>query len=161
MVDADHLIDVLHPANLIVIARMRSAAVNLPRQRAIQDIVHQRRLAAARDARDHREEPQRNLDLDILQIVMPRPHHRDLVLAGVPPHLGRWNLLHAGEILPGQRPRILRDLQRRALGHQVSAQPPRARPQIHHVIGALDGLGVVLHHQHRVPHVAQVRQGFE
>ena len=43
-------------------------------------------------------------------------------------------------------------------GHQVAAQPARARAQIDHIIGALDGFGVVLHHQHRVAHVAQVRQ---
>ena len=46
-------------------------------------------------------------------------------------------------------------------GHQFAAQPARARAEIDHVIGALDGLGIVLHHQHGVAHVAQLRQGFE
>ena len=38
---------------------------------------------------------------------------------------------------------------------------PAPGPEIDHVIGALDGLGIVLHHQHRVAHVAQVRERFE
>ena len=50
---------------------------------------------------------------------------------------------------------------RRAGGHQRAAQPSRARTEIDHVIGALDGFGVVLHDDHGVAHVAQVRQRFE
>ena len=50
---------------------------------------------------------------------------------------------------------LLLDLARRALRHQLPAQPSRAGTQIDHVIGALDGLGVVLHHQHGVAEIAQ------
>jgi hypothetical protein len=49
----------------------------------------------------------------------------------------------------------------RARGHQFAAQPARARAEIDHVIGALDGFRVVLHHQHRVAHIAQMRERFE
>ena len=50
------------------------------------------------------------------------------------------------------------DLGGRSLRHQLSAQPSRARAQIDHIIGALNGIGIVLHHQHRVAQIAQMRQ---
>ena len=53
------------------------------------------------------------------------------------------------------------DVGRVARGHQLAAQAARAGAQVDHVVGALDGLGVVLHHQHRVAHVAQLRQRFQ
>ena len=53
------------------------------------------------------------------------------------------------------------DFGRRAAGHQFSAEASGAGTEIDHVIGALDGFGVVLHHEHGVAHVAQVGEGFE
>ena len=43
-------------------------------------------------------------------------------------------------------------------GHHAAAVPAGAGPEIDHVIGALDGLRIVFHHQHRVSQVAQVLQ---
>ena len=68
----------------------------------------------------------------------------------------------ARKILAGQRCRDSRGSRSGVpLRHQFAAQPPRARAQIDHVIGALDGLRIVLHHQHRVAHVAQRGQRVE
>ena len=49
----------------------------------------------------------------------------------------------------------------RAAGHQFAAEAARAGAEIDHVVGALDGLGVVLDHQHRVAQVAQAGQRVE
>ena len=42
-----------------------------------------------------------------------------------------------------------------------AAQAAGAGAEIDHVIGALNGFGIVLDHQHRVAHVAQTRQRVE
>ncbi len=70
-------------------------------------------------------------------------------------------LPRACKILPGERLRVAFDLPRRALRDQFAAQPSRAGTEIDHVIGALDGFGVVLDHQHGVAQVAQTRQRIE
>ena len=45
---------------------------------------------------------------------------------------------------------------RSALGHQVAAMASGAGAEVDHVIGAADGVFVVLDHQHGVAEVAQV-----
>jgi hypothetical protein len=47
----------------------------------------------------------------------------------------------------------------RALGDDLSAMHPGTRADIHHVVGHADGVFVVLDHDHRVAHIAQVAQG--
>ena len=68
----------------------------------------------------------------------------------------------AAQILAGER---ILDSRAICFGVPAATSSPPSRPapgpKIDDVIGALDGLGVVLHHQHRVAHVAQVRQRFE
>ncbi len=51
------------------------------------------------------------------------------------------------------------DLLRRALGDDLAAVHAGARAHVDHVVGAADGLLVVLHHDHRVAQVAQVGEG--
>ena len=74
---------------LVVRAGLVVRAVDLLRQRAVEDVVHQRRFAAARNAGDHGERAQRNLDVDVLQIVLARArdHQTFLPLPGAP-HAG-------------------------------------------------------------------------
>ncbi len=49
-----------------------AAASFLRGQRAINHVMHQRALARARNAGDHHHAPQRNLHIDVFQIVQPR-----------------------------------------------------------------------------------------
>ena len=46
----------------------------------------------------------------------------------------------------------------RPLGDDLAAEASRARPQVDHVVGRRDGVGVVLHHDHGVAQVAQAAQ---
>ena len=43
----------------------------------------------------------------------------------------------------------------RTAGHHIAAVPARAGAEVDHVVGAPDGLFVVLHHQHGVAQIAQ------
>ena len=74
---------------------------------------------------------------------------------------GTGDLERARKILAGERCGIRSISRGRALRHQFAAQASGAGAEIDHIIGALDGLGVVLHHQHRVAHVAQVGERIE
>ena len=51
---------------------------------------------------------------------------------------------------------VCRHLGGRALGDHVAAMHPGARAHVDHVVGGMDHVLVVLHHQHRVAEVAQV-----
>ena len=53
------------------------------------------------------------------------------------------------------------DLGRRAGGHELAAQASGAGPEIDDVIGALDGFGVVLDHEHGVAEIAQAHERVE
>ena len=68
------------------------------------------------------------------------------------------NRLAPGEIVAGHRCRIGRHFGRRALGDDEAAMHPGAGSDVDHVVGAADGVLVVLDDEHRVAHVAQVLQ---
>ena len=111
------------PFDRVVRARLFAGAVNLRGQRAVQDVVDQRRFAAARNAGDHGEHAQRNFHVDVLQVVLARaPDHRAFSVAGARRPAGTGDFELARKILAGERSRIARD--RRA----ACPRPPARRP---------------------------------
>ena len=71
------------------------------------------------------------------------------------------DLERARKVAAGERAGIPGDGGGSARGHQLAAQASRAGTQVDDVIGLLDGFGVVLHHQHRVAHVAELLERVE
>ena len=68
----------------------------------------------------------------------------------------------APEIPSGERGRVLAGSSSTVPSAiDLAAEAPRPRPQVDHVVGRLDGVGVVLHHDHRVAQVAQSAQRAE
>jgi hypothetical protein len=65
------------------------------------------------------------------------------------------------QVLAGQAAFAGHDIRRRALGHHLATVDPGSRPHVDDVIGAQDRFLVVLHHQHRVPEVAQALETLE
>ena len=61
LVDVDDLVDVLEPRDAIVRAGNHARAIEMPRERVVQDVLDQRRLARARHAGDRDEQSERNL----------------------------------------------------------------------------------------------------
>ena len=99
LIDLDQPIELRHAAQTLMRRRPRFGAVQLASQCAGQRIDDERALARAAHARDAHEQPQRNLDVDVLQVVRGRPgelqHARLRRLAA----LGRdRNRLPAGKI---------------------------------------------------------------
>ena len=121
LIDLDQPIELRHAAQTLVRRRPRFGAVELPRQRPGQRFDHQRALARAAHAGDAHQQPERNLDVDVLQIVRRRTgelqHPRLRRLAP----LGRQrNRLPARKIAAGERRFELRHVIRRALGDDAS-----------------------------------------
>src|SRR5204862_263375 len=72
LIDVDDLIDVLEPRYAPVRARNHARSVEMPRQRAMQDVLDERRLAGARYTRHGHENAQRDLDVEVAQVVLAR-----------------------------------------------------------------------------------------
>ncbi len=66
LIDADHLVDLLHAADRVVGAGERLGPVQRAGQRGVEHVLDQRALAAAADAGDDGERAQRDLDVDVL-----------------------------------------------------------------------------------------------
>ena len=156
LIDLNDLVDVFGAEDLPMRGGRFRGTIELLRQRAIQNIVHQRGFAGAGNPGDHREQAQRKGDVNLLEIV--RCGSQDLngfaVLAA--PFFRHRNFRRAPQVLPGQRLSRGFDLFRLALRNQIAAGVPRARAEIHHKIRPANGVFVMLDHQHRVAQVAKV-----
>ncbi len=88
----------------VVGARLLARLVDARAQRAVDDVVHQRRFAAAGNAGDHDEQAQRKLDVDVLEVVLARAanHQASCRCRGAAP-AGVGMLQRAGKILAGER----------------------------------------------------------
>ena len=69
LIDFDQPLELVHAAQAAMRRRPRFGAVQLARERPGQRVDDQRALARAAHARDAHEQAQRNLDVDVLQIV--------------------------------------------------------------------------------------------
>ena len=116
--------------------------------------MHERALAGARDAGDHDEHPERDIDVHVLQVVGVRA--ADLQRAGRRPDrvLERCSLV---EMTAGQAVGRLQPLDGplEADGPAAGARPGT---EVDDVIGDLDRLRLVLDDEHRVALVAQLEQ---
>ena len=77
LVDADHLVDLFQALDRLVGAGSQLGAVQGPRGGFPQDVFHQRALARARDARHGRDDAQREPDVEVPEVVLPRPLDHD------------------------------------------------------------------------------------
>ena len=145
----------------VVRGRGLVGAVQPPRQRLVERVDEQRRLAAARHAGDGGEQAERNLGRDVLQIVAARADDLEQAVRVRRPPLRDRDLAHAVEILPGQRRRVGHDVVGRALGDDVAAVHAGAGADVDDVVGGADRVLVVLDHDHGVAEVAQPAQRFE
>ena len=159
----------LDPLDAIVLARLVAGLVERLRQRLVEDVVDQRRLAGSADAGDRGQQAERNLDVDVLQVVLARAADDELALQRRPPRRRRRNRSRAGEIGAGQRAGsdrplgsaardALHQLLRRALEDHMAAEIARARPEVDDVVGDPDRLFVVLDDDDGVAEIAQARQ---
>ena len=77
LVDVDDLVDLVRALDLLVGAGPQLRPVQPVCDRAEEDLVHERRLAGARDARDAAEQTEGEGDVDALQVVLRGAQHID------------------------------------------------------------------------------------
>lgn len=162
LVDVHHLVQVLQPLDAAIGGRGRlGRLVQLTVGDAKQGVVDQGRLAGAGDPGDAGHHPDRQVQVDVAQVVAARPLEFQ-PFAGERGALGGdGDLLAAREIVTGKRLGVGDDLLRRALGDDGAAVHPGTRADVEHVVGEANGILVVLHHDHRVAEIAQVSERLE
>ncbi len=161
LVDVDHLVQVLDALDRAVAPGQRLGPVQLLRQDAEQDVVDEGRLARSRDPGDRHQAAQWERHVDPLQVVLAGAADRDhLAGARSAPGRDRDGAL-AREVLAGDGALVGEQAppagDRSGVDHRAAVLP-RARPDVHHVVGRPDRLLVVLHHDDRVAQVAQSLQ---
>ena len=114
----------------------------------------QRALARPGHAGEHDEDAERDVDVDVLEVVQVGPAH--LERSGRPADL-RLERGAVVEVLAGRGAAAAqtRDV---ALEHDGAAVAPRTRTEVDDVVGDLDHLRLVLDDEHRVALVAQLEQ---
>ncbi len=146
LVDVDDLVEVLEPLDAVVRGRGLARAVELARDRLVERVDQQRRLAAAGDAGDAGEQAERDFGGDVLEVVAARVDDLDgaaLPAAGAPapaPSVRRRDICRSATSAPrsGRRPCPARRCGRRgcrrrgrcrARGRRCGWRPRRARPR--------------------------------
>src|SRR5687767_2036834 len=158
LVDVDHLVEELDALDDVVLARALLRLRDRLRETAVQDVVHERALPRAGDARHRDEDAERHADVDVLQVVLARPFHHEL-LALRPAAVARHrDAPLAGEELAGDGLRLGEDLAERPFRDHVAAVLTRARADVDDPVRAADGLLVVLDDDHGVADVAHAEQ---
>ncbi len=154
LVDVDDLVDLAEPVDAVVRARAQLRLMQAVGDRVVQGLVDQGRLARAGDAGDAAEDAERDRHVDLLEVVFAgaADEQRAARLAALGRHL---DLSLAGEVLAGQRGRVLGDLGGRAGGDHVAAVFAGTGPEVDQVVGGEHRALVVLDHDHRVAEVAQ------
>src|SRR5436190_8739087 len=88
LVDLDHLVDQVHPFDLPVGERMRLAAIEMLAQDRVQRVADQGAFAAPADAGDADELAEREVHVDVLEVVAGGPAQGDALAMAFPPLLG-------------------------------------------------------------------------
>ncbi len=161
LVDVDDLVDMLQALDAVVRRRAFAGVVEFTRDRLVQRVDQQRRLAATRNAGDAGEQPQRNFRRDVFQIVAARVDHLDGAAMVRRFSLGDIDRQFAGQIFSSQRVRIAHDVGGRSLGDDMAAMHAGAGADVEHMIGKPDRVLVMLDHDHGIAEVAQPLQGFQ
>ena len=143
------------PSTDVVVARLDAHPVQPVGERLVDDLVHERRLARARDAGDADELADREVDVDVLQVVHPTRRGRRTL----PRSSARRSGIAISRLPERNCPvtdfAFRSTCLRRALGDDVPAVHAGARAHVDQVVGRAHHLLVVLDHEHRVAEVAQ------
>ena len=127
----------------------------------VEQVLHQRTLAGAAHPGDHRDHPEGDGDVYILQIVP----------------IGALDVYGVGEGVPLLRPRdhhpprqvlyrqalalTCRQLRRAPLVDDLTAEPPRERSQVDEVVRRADHLLIVLHDHHGIAGIGESPDDFD
>src|SRR5215470_2974813 len=120
--------------------------------------MQQRGFTRSRNSCDGHQHSERNLHIDVLEIVRPRPANRDLPSPRGTPVRGDWYAQFLREITSGERIWGCLDLLVVSFRDDLAAVLAGARSQIEDVVAGAHDIGVMLYHQHGVSQIAQAME---
>ena len=126
-----------------------------------ENVIDERRFSRAADAGDADEETERNLDVDVLKVIVPSADDTEPLLAAGPALRRNQNLFLAGKVLSGEAVRMHYDVREGAGCHHLAAADAGARTEINEIVGRPHGLLVVLDDDDGVAHVAEFFEAAE
>ena len=153
MVDIYNFIDIFNTENFVAFAGRLFGAVNYLRQFFGKNIVDQGTFTAAGNSGNADKFAKWNLDIDVLQIVLPRAFNHQRCTIAFASFRGHWNLFRAAQVLPGERLFAVHDILHRTGGNHPAAVLAGTRPHVDNIIGGAHHALVMFDHQYSVADV--------
>ena len=162
LVHVNDLVQVFQAVDALVAAGHLLGAVELVRQGGIQNVVDQGGFTRAGHAGHRGEYTQREGHGHVLEVVFAGAAHGQLTLlvhgsAGG----GHFDAAAASHVVAGDGPGILQQLLKAAGVHDFATVLTGAGSDVHNPVGFAHSVFVVLDHNKRVAHIAQLGQGFD
>ena len=168
LVDHDEAVDLSGTEDGVVRAGCFLGAVEVAGQGGAEDVVDEGGFAAAGNTGDADEAAEREMGVDVLQVVFAGPGDAEPAVGGSGHERARGegrlafggdaDAEFAGEVASGERLRRGGDFGERALGHDFSAERSGAGADVDEVVGGGDGVVIVLDDEDGV---AEVTEAFE
>ncbi len=158
LIDLDHLVQLFDSLNLFARAGMGFCPVQPRSKLLVEDLVDQRGFSRTGNPGDADELAQRNIDVDIFQVVLAGSQNPQLFAVSGPAGLRDLYFFRPAQVLAGNGFLAVQNPFHRAVVDHIAAVDARPRPDIHNVVGGEHSLLVVLHDEDGVPEVPQMLQ---
>src|SRR5438874_4758754 len=134
----------------------------MARHRAVQNVLDERRFAAAGNPRNRDEQTKRDLDVEIAQVVLARSFDaNDAGRIHPATDFGNRYLQLTAQVTPSDRILVGAHFIDGAFGDDEAAVLSRTRPEVDQMIGRLHRLFVVLDDNDSVAEVTELAKGVE
>ena len=130
-------------------------------QLLVDDLVDEAGLAGAGHAGHTGERPERDLHVDILEVVFRRAIDAQEIPVARPALRRDGNFLFPGQILPGDRARLRNEVVYTSRRDDLAAVDARAGSHVDDVVRRAHRVLIVLYHEHGVAEVAKMAQRIE
>ncbi len=160
LIDADHLVDLLDAADRFVRAGDGVRTVQCFGELVVEDVFDERTLAAAANAGDGGEGAERDLHVDVFEIVVASADDFEGCRSAARADFfgNRRSPFCRSGTGPVTLPRCPGDFVGRAGGYDLAAEPAGAGAEVEQAVGAGDHFAVVLDDEKRVAEVAKFLQ---
>ena len=162
LVHVNDLVQVFQAVDALVASGYLLGAVELVRQGGVQNVIDEGGLTRAGHAGHRGEHAQREGHSHVLEVVFAGAAHGQLTfLVHGAAGCGHLNGAAASHVIAGNGLGVLQQLLEAAGVHDFAAVLAGTGSDVHDPVGFAHGVFVVLNHDKRVAHIAQLGQGFD
>ena len=159
LVNVDDLVQIFHPLHTAAGTGAGVGVVQFGQKGLIQHLVYQAGLAGAGNAGNASQCSQRDLHIHIFQVVLAGAPDSQHISGARTPGCRDRDLLHPGQVLPGDGSGAGFDLLKRTGRHDLAPPAACAGAHVHQEVRRPHGILVMLHHDQGVAQIPQVAQG--